>query len=108
MVIEGDYAIIESYNSIKEIVKENGKSYRISGDEFACILYDINNDIFEKFSNILSQKLKEKSNSKPYDIVLAFGSKIYNDSENFTTFYKEVDKEMYKHKKRLKAIAFGN
>lgn len=100
---EGDYAIIESYNSLNETIKNTGKSYRISGDEFACILYDISEDIFENYSKHLTQDLKDKSKDKPYDIVLAIGSKIYNEAENFTLFYKKVDVEMYKHKNHLKS-----
>jgi diguanylate cyclase (GGDEF)-like protein len=99
---EGDYAIIESYNSLNETVKDNGKSYRISGDEFACIIYDTRNEIFEKFKDQVDQRLKERVKNKPYELVLAFGTKIYIEGENFTAFYKKVDTEMYKHKKMLK------
>jgi diguanylate cyclase (GGDEF)-like protein len=99
---EGDFIITASYNSIKEPVKDNGKSYRISGDEFACILYNTNNDLFEKYKEQVANILKEKAKNKPYGAVLAFGSKIYNGSENFTDFYKRVDVEMYKHKRILK------
>jgi len=102
---EGDYAIIESYNSLNETVKDNGKSYRISGDEFACIIYDTRNEIFEKFKDQVDQRLKERVKNKPYELVLAFGTKIYIEGENFTAFYKKVDTEMYKHKKMLKTRA---
>ncbi len=101
---EGDFIITESYNSIKEPIKENGKSYRISGDEFACILFDTRDEIFEKYKEQVAQILKEKAKDKPYDAVLAFGSKIYKDSENFTDFYKKVDIDMYKNKKFLKEL----
>jgi diguanylate cyclase (GGDEF)-like protein len=100
--VEGDYTIIESYNSIKEPIKDKGKSYRISGDEFACIIYDTSNEIFEKYKNQVNLTLKEKAKNKPYEPVLAFGTKIYYECENFTDFYKKVDIEMYKHKKMLK------
>lgn len=106
--IEGDYAIVESYNAIKETINDTGKSYRISGDEFACIIYDTDNKLFEDDKEIINKKLEKKSINKPYNIVLALGTKIYNGNENFTEFYKQVDTEMYKHKKILKAKELSN
>ena len=100
--VEGDFAIIESYNSIRTNSANEGKSYRISGDEFACILYDTSDEIFEQFKENINKYLQESSKAKPYNIVLALGTKIYNDNENFTDFYRQVDIEMYKHKKILK------
>lgn len=101
---EGDYAIIESYNALKNTIKDNGKSYRISGDEFACIIYDISNETFEKYKEQVEKILKESSKNKPYNIVLASGTNIYNENLNFRDFYKNVDTEMYKNKKILKAL----
>ncbi len=101
---EGDYAIIKSYNALKNTIKDNGKSYRISGDEFACIIYDISNETFEKYKEQVEKILKESSKDKPYNIVLALGTNIYNEKLNFRDFYKNVDTEMYKNKKILKAL----
>ena len=99
---EGDYIITASYNSIKEPMNDMGKSYRISGDEFACIMYETSNEIYEKYRGQVAKTLTEKAKNKPYEAVLAFGTKIYNSDENFTDFYKKVDTEMYKNKKFLK------
>ncbi len=101
---EGDYAIIKSYNALKNTIRDNGKSYRISGDEFACIIYDISNETFEKYKEQIEKILKEGSKDKPYNIVLALGTNIYNENLNFRDFYKNVDTEMYKNKKILKAL----
>jgi diguanylate cyclase (GGDEF)-like protein len=101
--VEGDFAIIQSYKSIKESVGVGGKSYRISGDEFACIIYDTDDKLLEEYRNKINQILLETSKNKPYDIILALGTKIYDCNENFTDFYREVDIEMYKHKKILKS-----
>lgn len=99
---EGDYAIIECFNALNKSINDKGKCYRISGDEFACIIYDTSNKIYDKYKKQINRYLSEKSVKKPYNIVLAFGTKIYNDHDNFTDFYKQVDIEMYKHKKILK------
>jgi diguanylate cyclase (GGDEF)-like protein len=101
--VEGDFAIIQSYRSIKESVGVGGKSYRISGDEFACIIYDTDENLLEEYKSKINQTLLETSKNKPYDIILALGTKIYECNENFTDFYREVDIEMYKHKKILKS-----
>ncbi|MGD6730114.1 MAG: GGDEF domain-containing protein [Pleomorphochaeta sp.] len=101
--IEGDYAIIQSYKAINESVGSNGKSYRISGDEFACIIYDTDDKLLEEYRNKINQIPLETSKNKPYNIILALGTKIYDCNENFTDFYREVDIEMYKHKKILKS-----
>lgn len=99
---EGDYAIIESYNTIKHAVKNIGKSYRISGDEFTSIIYDARDETFEKYKDTVERTLKDKTKNKPYKVVLAFGSKIYNNGDSLTEFYKKVDIKMYEHKKFLK------
>lgn len=101
---EGDYAIIESYNALNNTIIDNGKSYRISGDEFACIIYDISNETLEKYKDQVGKILKESSKDKPYNIVLALGTNVYNQNQNFRDFYKNVDTEMYKNKKILKAL----
>jgi len=101
---EGDYAIIESYNALKNTIKDSGKSYRISGDEFACIIYDTSTEALEKYKAQINQILKESSKDKPYEIVLALGTNVFNENQNFRDFYKNVDIEMYKNKKFLKAL----
>ncbi len=105
--LEGDYAIMESYRSIKESVRDGGKSYRISGDEFACIIYNTDEKILEEYRSKINQILIESSKNKPYNIILALGTKIYDCNENFTEFYRKVDIEMYKHKKILKSNEVG-
>ncbi len=99
---EGDYAIISCYNALNKSVSKNGKCYRISGDEFACIIYDTRSDLFIQIKEQINKYLKNNSEEKPYDIVLALGTKIYDNDDNFTDFYKDVDTEMYRHKKLLK------
>ena len=102
---EGDYAITSSYDALNKSVKNHGKCYRISGDEFACIIYDTKSDLFIQIQELINKYLSIKSEEKPYDIVLALGTKIYNGQDSFTDFYRDVDTEMYRHKKILKIQA---
>ncbi len=104
---EGDNAIKSACNALSLEAGTTGKCYRISGDEFAAVMEDTNEELFLKFSNGVKERLEEVSGSIPYDIVLAFGSKIYRDKTDFKAFYKEVDSLMYEHKKALKENVLG-
>lgn len=48
--------------------------------------------------------LKEKSDQKPFDLVLAFGTRVYDHTTDFNAFYRSVDIQMYEHKKQLKVV----
>ncbi len=101
---EGDYALIESYRALDEALEGKGAAYRISGDEFACILDDPDEEFFTEFSQKVKTYLKEKSEQRPFDLVLAVGTRVYDHTTDFNAFYRSVDIEMYEHKKQLKVV----
>ncbi|MBN2861468.1 MAG: diguanylate cyclase, partial [Sphaerochaetaceae bacterium] len=101
---EGDYAIVESYRSLVEALGEKGTAYRISGDEFACVMQDLDIDAYRRFTEEVNEYLKKKSEQKPFDLVLAFGTRVYDHNTEFNDFYRSVDIQMYEHKKQLKAV----
>ena len=101
---EGDYALIESYKALDEALERMGTAYRISGDEFACILYEPDEEIYRRFAERVNTYLKKKSEEKPFTIVLAFGTSVYYHKTEFNSFYRSVDIQMYEHKKQLKMV----
>lgn len=101
---EGDYALVESYRALEQALEDKGTPYRISGDEFACVMEESEETVYRQFTEQVNSYLKEKSEQKPFDLVLAFGTSVYDHSTEFNAFYRSVDIQMYEHKKQLKAV----
>lgn len=100
----GDEALKASYSALEAAFGTYGKCYRVSGDEFASILFDTNEELYESGIKNLRKKLHEESPNKPRRLEIAIGSSVYSPEQtsDFTAFYHEVDKLMYENKKQLK------
>ncbi len=100
----GDQALELAYSAIDTAFSPYGMCYRVSGDEFACIMFDIREEIFAAGIVRMRAILRDKESEVPYRLGIASGSNIYKhaEQENFISFYHEIDSLMYQDKKRLK------
>jgi len=101
----GDHALELAYSAIDTAFGPYGTCYRVSGDEFACIMFDIREEIFAAGTVRMRALLRDKESEVPYGLEIAAGSSIYKhgERENFKSFYHEIDSLMYQDKKRLKS-----
>ncbi len=98
--LEGDNAIRSSYYSLNEHFKPYGKSFRVGGDEFVCLLSNCTEEDVESAITAISAQLEKSNNNAEYKFSLAFGYEQFTGRTLFeyNEFFKVVDKKMYEHK----------
>ena len=102
---EGDKALINIANFLKDYFKGIGKVGRMGGDEFIIIIYKENeiqvNSIIRDI-NLQLYKYNVKLN-KSYKLTISTGyKKFYNDYSQIDDYIKDIDDLMYKNKQKIK------
>lgn len=110
----GDQALIHVYDALVAIFGDYGTCYRLSGDEFACIIDPIDKNKIRLLEDALNEKLSLKGVDFPHQLIIAIGSKIYSGG-GIDSFFEAVDEAMYDNKhlikeqsRRAKQSANGN
>ena len=101
----GDNAIIRCYQLICKAFGNMGECYRLSGDEFACIVTEANEAVFSEAVELLNQEADRENEHQKYTFSLAVGYGLYekgniDERKNFSQFFNEVDQLMYNKKRR--------
>ena len=100
----GDSAIINTYETLKEVFSESGECYRIGGDEFACFIKAEKTEEVDALREKLNQRVKVKAEGLFYPFVIAQGySTITKDEKiDLERIIHCADREMYKDKESKK------
>jgi len=101
----GDKAIIICYQLLCKAFGKTGTCYRLSGDEFACIVKEIDEAVLREAVNDLNREADRENKQQKYPFSLAVGYGLYekvgmDERKNFSQFFHEVDQLMYGKKKR--------
>lgn len=102
---EGDKAIISCSSVIEETLKPHGQCFRIGGDEFACILMELDDEGYNNQVQRMKEKLEIINGENPYVLDIAIGSNVYNYNkhEDISEFIHDTDLKMYMNKKLMKS-----
>ena len=100
----GDSAIINAYDTLKEVFSDHGTCYRIGGDEFACFLELKNNETIKELKERVNKRVKEKKEGLSYPFVIAQGYSILPVDEIMSVdqIIHRADQDMYKDKELKK------
>jgi diguanylate cyclase (GGDEF)-like protein len=101
----GDHALRDFYQGLQQVYGGDGRCYRIGGDEFIVILFDISEEVHVKYVEWLKEYMKDIELSKSYLFQTAYGSDVYNYESSFGVFKHEVDLKMYQEKFRMKGLS---
>lgn len=93
--IAGDEALITIANVLEENVSNQGRVYRVGGDEFVVLFKDTEEQLAEKFL-IINQILAQKNLS------IAYGYAFFDGKEMFEKTYVRADEQMYLCKEEMK------
>lgn len=104
---EGDFAIKEAGNALKNNFRKTDIISRLGGDEFTVLAIDCQPDFFELFNQRFQSyldNLNAKIN-KPYFIAMSMGAVSFTDStqKNLEQLMAEADQMLYEQKKAKKA-----
>jgi len=102
---EGDKAIIQCNEVIEEHFKPFGECFRIGGDEFACILFDMDDEKYSSQLSKLKLSLDKLTNEQDYKLEIAIGTNVYehHDNQDLREFIHNTDLRMYSNKKAMKS-----
>lgn len=98
----GDKAIITFYECLKEAFGKYAKCYRMGGDEFALLMTDVSEEVYDICKEHLKMLIGYKNEDKIYKIDYAIGSDVYEQIPNYTfrEFMHQVDIMMYEDKRK--------
>ena len=102
----GDKVINAFCDCMRDTFEDKGNIYRIGGDEFICLLEEVDEDEVEK---LLKEFDRHVANQKETDhkFTVAYGWAIFkpHTKEDFITAQQRADSLMYDMKKRMKSQA---
>jgi len=100
----GDHAIESTFNLIQSIFGDDGKVYRLGGDEFSALVETCCNDYFENKLKAFIQLENEIAKTLSYPFNVSIGMAIYkHDLDNrLVDTLKEADLKMYENKRKTK------
>lgn len=99
----GDEAIQLIYRVLNNYFHRLGQTYRIGGDEFACIIQNSNEIEFFKAKQKVEQQLEALNLKRPYELGVSIGNVIYNPETDSTMkrMLHRADTNMYVEKQSL-------
>ena len=100
----GDLAIIIVADAIKESVRKEDIVIRLGGDEFLCILPNIDKEVSIKIVNRIKSGLIEKCKSANLNIEISTGISFGNKMECLENIVEKADFNMYAEKRSKKRI----
>ena len=100
---EGDKALVDTANVLRQTFRESDIIARLSGDEFAVLSIDATDMNPEVFSKRLQQSIDEynEKESRPYKLAMSWGTAIYNPESpmSLDKLMSSADQLMYAQKK---------
>lgn len=101
----GDQLIVGLSNILKAVFENAGYCYRIGGDEFTVIIYNMNKDKIVNLINNLYMKTSEYNEKSNIKISFAIGYDQYNFKKDisFSETIVRADALMYENKREIKS-----
>lgn len=103
----GDEAIIRAYEIIQTIYGHVGDVYRMGGDEFVCLVQNLDQTMFETLNRSFETLALKVERETRYSFNVAIGLAHFDSSldKSLTDTLKRADASMYKQKKAGKKIS---
>ncbi|NBG87523.1 GGDEF domain-containing protein [Isachenkonia alkalipeptolytica] len=104
--VTGDEAIIRSYNILHSTFAPYGTCYRIGGDEFSCILPELEKETLKELQEKLDREINTQGKKLSYPLSIAAGYSYYkpNEDKNLEDLIHRADQRMYQDKREKKSI----
>jgi len=95
--LEGDKVIRRGFEIIESIFKDVGSCYRIGGDEFACLVLDTNDEMYQIKVKKLRTDIDMFSKELNYTFRISIGTAVVDieHDESPETMITRADEDMY-------------
>ena len=102
--VNGDRAIIDTYNVLFKNFSKIGTVYRIGGDEFSVIVKNSDRDEIDRIMEEVKKDVVLIAKERKYDFSVSFGAVKYDSASdlNINATIIRADHKMYDDKKRLR------
>lgn len=103
--LSGDDAIQTAYTIIHHHFKFIGHTYRIGGDEFACIITHTTYERYNQIQQAFLNNIREVNQVKEYPFGIAIGSVAYEEDISAKHLMHRADIKMYEFKSKKHGIS---
>ncbi len=94
----GDNYLICFAELAKKHLGEYGNCYRVGGDEFSAILYNVHFDTLEEKLLLIQEKLKTFDNNNISGVAVGYAQYEKDDYPNIMDYLHHLDESMFKNK----------
>jgi diguanylate cyclase len=104
--LEGDDLLKTGFLAINDVFSKQGVCYRIGGDEFACILEDVDDKVYQTMVEAFKNQIGSIAEDRGYPIRISVGQALFdrtNDTKP-SDLMKRADADMYRNKTLHKLI----
>ncbi len=98
----GDNYLIWFAELAREYLNEFGATYRVGGDEFTSILYNIPFDILEKQLSIIQEKFKTFDDNNMSGVAIGYAHYDKDNYSNIMDYLHHIDECMFENKAIIK------
>ena len=99
----GDFLIRSAANVLTELSQGYGNAFRVGGDEFSVLLYDMEEEELQQRIQAMHRQIEEINGKSEAKLSLALGYEPCR-REDLEAAIESADKKMYMEKGRLKAM----
>lgn len=105
---EGDRLITDTARCIRGVFENEGKCFRIGGDEFAVVLREHSEKEILGKLDLFNKRLAKINEARKISLQIAYGySTGMGTEKDAETLFREADYHMYVRKKNMKEIQHG-
>ncbi len=98
----GDNYLIYFAQLAKKYLSEFGNCYRVGGDEFSAILYNVPLDVLEEKVSIIQGEVKSFEGSDMAGVAVGYAHYDKNDYPSIMNYLKHIDERMFENKTIIK------
>lgn len=103
----GDFLIRSAADVLKDLAGDWGLAYRVGGDEFSVLLYDLKEETFCRQIQNMEKRIQYVNRNSEVKLSLAIGWDLMT-AGNFDTAFRNADQRMYEKKAAMKAAGNEN
>ena len=94
----GDFVIRSAATVLAELPGKEGNAFRIGGDEFVILIYNITLDELQIRLYMMQKQIDKINEDSNVKLSLAVGYELYDAGKDFTSQLKSADQKMYVNK----------
>ncbi len=98
----GDNYLIFFADLAKKYLSENGSCYRVGGDEFSAILYNVKFEVLEQKALLIQEEFKTFDNSNMAGVAVGYAHYDKEEYPNIMDYLHHLDECMFENKMIIK------